>query len=343
MNALPDSYIEAHRYDGGAVEHGRRDELIDLLLQPRDIGILRDVWRYKFLTATQLFELWWPGRTRRAGQRRLTLLFQAELLERFRPFSRRGSFPWTYHLGRKGHRTLQQAQAISRPDRYEPKAIYDYGYVLHEIHLNAWVLAYRRLLGDALLTWEGETDIKAPPGTGRAQLRLDDDWSVEGLRDSQQRPLRPDAVIEVARENGTGSRTFLIEHDRTRRVDKNYEKFRRYDAFLNWWWRHTHFADQETPPYVLFICQDDLHREAFLAAADRELTGHAWHPSASTDQHAFVGRRRILFASEPDVHAGTLEARRVAHLPRGHTQRRHELDATGRVRLPPRPTMPRPR
>ena len=57
---LPASYVDAHRYDGAAVEHGSRDGLERCATQPRDIAIVRDVWRHKFLTAPQLRELWWP-------------------------------------------------------------------------------------------------------------------------------------------------------------------------------------------------------------------------------------------------------------------------------------------
>jgi hypothetical protein len=66
-------------------------------------------------------------------------------------------------------------------------------------------------------------------------LSLGANWSAEGLRDPRARLVRPDAVLEVARADGDGSRVFFIEYDRTRRVDKNYEKFRRYDTFLCWW------------------------------------------------------------------------------------------------------------
>jgi hypothetical protein len=72
----------------------------------------------------------------------------------------------------------------------------------------------------------------------------------------------------------------FIEYDRTQRVDKNYEKFRRYDAFPRWWSMHT--GDGELP-FVIFICQDDDQRDRFLAAADHELTGHLWHPSRRAD------------------------------------------------------------
>ena len=73
-------------------------------------------------------------------------------------------------------------------------------------------------------------------------------------------------MLEIERvDSGPGARTFLIEYDRTRRVDKNYGKFRRYDAFLNWWWRLTAFSDVDEPPYVVFVCQDQGHRELLHA------------------------------------------------------------------------------
>ena len=33
-----------------------------------------------------------------------------------------------------------------------------YGHVLHEMQLNAWVLAYRRAIGPVLIGWDGATD-----------------------------------------------------------------------------------------------------------------------------------------------------------------------------------------
>ncbi|HEX8745176.1 MAG TPA: replication-relaxation family protein [Thermoleophilaceae bacterium] len=318
------SYVEAHRYDGAAIEHSERERIVACAVQPRDMAIVRDVWRHKFLTAPQLRELWWPGRSVQAADRRLLALFRAALLERFRPIARRGSFPWTYHLGREGHRLLQRSGIVATGARFAPRAVYDYGHVLHELQLNAWVLAYRRAVGDALVSWEGETHIEPPRAARRAQLRLEDDWSVEGLRDARARPLRPDAVLEIARD-AREVQTFLIEYDRTRRVDKNFEKFRRYDAYLTWWWRHTVSIDHGGPPFVLFVCQDEGQRERFLATADEELTGHRWHPSAPPDRHEHAGRRRILFAVEQDAHAGVLEAWRLPPFPSGHPARHGEV------------------
>jgi Protein of unknown function (DUF5131) len=80
-------------------------------------------------------------------------------------------------------------------------------------------------------------------------------------------------------------RTLFIEYDRTRRIDKNYDKPRRYDAFLCWWVRYTPYADGESLPYVVFVCQDEEQREEFVAADDRELTGHRWHPTVPPERH----------------------------------------------------------
>jgi hypothetical protein len=220
-------------------------------------------------------------------------------------------------------------------ERFGRREVYDYGHVLHDLQLNAWVLAYRRASGDLFLSWEGETHIE-PPREARGRqgvLSVGDYWSAEWLRDPRPRLVRPDAVLEVARTDGDGSRVFFVEYDRTRRVDKNYEKFRRYDTFLCWWWQHTGFADGDRP-FVIFICQDEDQRDRFLNAADRELTGRLWHPSAAPDEKVYIGRQGVLFACELDVHVGRLEARRVPSVPPGDARRRGAADDVRGVRLP---------
>ena len=87
-------------------------------------------------------------------------------------------------------------------------------------------------------------------------------------------------------------------------------------------------------PYVLFVCQDDAQRDDFLVCADSELTAHLWHPSSTVDQHEYVGRRRILFCDERDVHLGRSHARRLAPYPPGHPARLgHDAQVRG-VKLP---------
>jgi hypothetical protein len=328
MEAVPASYREVHRYDGAAIEHGCRNGLQCCAVQPRDVAIVRDVWRYKFVTAPQLRELWWPTASVQAADRRLLKLFRAGHLDRFRPYARRGtgSYAWTYYLGEEGHRLLQHAGDIPDRQRYRHRPLFDYGRVLHDVQLNAWVLAYRRALGDGLLGWEGETSIDPPRGLRREQERFDDDWSPEGLHDDRARSVCPDAVLEiVGDEPDASSRLIFIEYDRTRRLDKNYEKFHRYDALLTWWWHCTPLGNRGEPPFVLFVCQDDEQRDLFLDAADRQLTGHRWHPDVSPDRYQYVGRQRTLIATEVDAHARVLEARRVPTFPVGHQSRRNGI------------------
>lgn len=334
MADLPTTYVEAHRYEGAAIERGRRTEIVPCAVQPRDVAIVHDVARYKFMTAPQLRELWWPRASVQAADRRLLKLFRAGYIERFRPVSRAGtgSFPWTYSVGAAGHQLLQHADLIAEKRRYRPRVIYDFGHVLHELQVNAWVLAYRRSLGEDFLDWDGETTIDPPHGL-RSGERLDDDWSAEGLSDPRARPVCPDAVVEVASDEAAAPpRLLLVEYDRTRRLDKNYEKFRRYDTFLNWWWQRTHLGDRRAAPFVLFVCQDDEHRDQFIAAADRELGGHRWHPDVAPERYEYVGRQRMLFATEVDAHRGQLEARRLPSFPKGHGAR---SDAVRRVRIAP--------
>jgi hypothetical protein len=319
---LPPSYTAVHRYDGAIIQRQRCDHPQPCSLRQRDLAIVRDVWRYHFLTTNQVRELWWRGKSIQAARRRLVKLFRAGYVERFRPYSPRGSYEWTYFLSAGGHRLLRELGVVDPSARFKPRDVFDYGRAVHDIQLNAWVLAYRRLLGPQLLDWQGEQHIIPPRPARQPQLRLDDDWSIEGLRDPLARPVVPDASLEIAEDVRAEPRLFLLEFDRTSRTDKNYDKFRRYDAYLAWWWRHTELGSRGDAPYVLFICQDDAQRDDFLARANRELTGHRWHPSRTADRHEYIGRRHILICDERDAHLGNCTARRLPPYPPGHPGRR---------------------
>ncbi len=327
------AYRDVHSYDGAAIERGHRDELEVLDPRPRDVKLLAALRRHKFLTTPQVLELMWGGCSGQAGRRRLVQLFRAGYIDRFRPFAQRGSYPWTYHLARGGHQVLQRAGIVPAAERHATREVYDYRYVLHELHLNAWVLAWRRLLGRDLLAWEGETQIDPPAGMRSPQLRLDERVSAEGLKDPRAKQLRPDDRLMIARPDGS-ERTFLIEYDRTRRVDKNFEKFRRYDAFACWWWRHTQYVDAGELPYIVFVCQDEEHRDLFLGAADGELRGYHWDPSAPAAGHHFAGRQQTLFVVEGQMQRGQAVAYRVAPFPPGHAARTGKDAQVRGVRLP---------
>jgi hypothetical protein len=71
-----------------------------------------------------------------------------------------------------------------------------------------------------------------------------------------------------------------------------------------------------------------------LACADRELTGHRWHPSHTSEQHDYIGRRRVLFCTERDAHLGELTAQRLPPRPPGHPARQGHDTHVRRVQLP---------
>ncbi len=139
-------------------------------------------------------------------------------------------------------------------------------------------------------------------------------------------------MVETRRADGESVRTFLIEYDRTGRPDKNLEKLRRYDAFLTWWWRYSIYQGTG-PPFVIFVCQNEHQRDRLLAASEYELTGYHCYSSRVTDEQAYVGRSRVLFAIDSDMHAGDVRAGRVSGFPPEHRNRGEE-HSMRQVRLP---------
>jgi hypothetical protein len=77
-------------------------------------------------------------------------------------------------------------------------------------------------------------------------------------------------------------------------------------------------------PYVVFVCQDEDQRDQFLHAADYELTGH--HDYLNYEHDRFVGRNRLAFVVEHDMHAGCLDAWRSPKFSRDHPLRDRHPD-----------------
>jgi hypothetical protein len=171
-----------------------------------------------------------------------------------------------------------------------------------------------------------------PSGLGKPPLYVGGDVTVDDLKDTQAKPLRPDDVIEVARDDGS-LRTLFIEYDRTRRGGQELREVPSLRRFLCWWWRWTSYGSDSEPPVVIFVCQDIEHCELFLQAADHELAGHHWRPSETAAPEHFIGRRKIVFATEADMHGGDAVAYRVPAYPPGNLRRDDEDALFRRGRL----------
>jgi Replication-relaxation len=322
--ARPDTAAELRYAEGKLLVWDASAVRRPCALQPRDTEVLAALGKYRFLTTVQIADHWWPGCALQVVRRRLTKLFEAGYVERFRPWTIRGSFQWIYCLARDGHRAAQQTGELPADLRFTARReqIFDYRYVVHDLRVNDWVLAYSKLVGEQFVDWHGPDAARLdPPKLDELDLkRVGIGEHVSGMALKTARALAPDAGLEMIGREGRRL-YFFVEYDRTRRVDKNYDKFRRYDLFLGTWrWRSD--PTERGAPYVLFLCEDETHLERFVAAADRELTGNRWHWGGDgVRQEKFDGRDRVLFARADDVYRGDLSARRVPLLPPGHDRR----------------------
>jgi hypothetical protein len=256
----------------------------------------------------------------------MTRLFEAGFVERFRPQTLRGSYQWAYCLARDGFPAAEQTGELAPGLKFAPRreAILDYRYVIHDLRTNEWVLRYRELLFDRLLDWAGPDESRfEPPKKSRDDAYMSRATAVLGdcgrhaydVPDEWFRPVQPDAVLDVAAANRDAH--VLVGYDRTRRVDKNFTKFLRYDTLLTVWWRATDLQW----PFVVFVCQDAEHRRRFMQAADFELIGHLGARTERGYQERFHGRDRTLFALEDDIRNDDSIALRLPALPPCHEHR----------------------
>src|SRR5439155_10350195 len=186
---------------------------------------------------------------------------------------------------------------------------------------------------ERLLDWAGpdESLIEPPKRLDGGDLG-DAEHYVFGVEDDSIRPVQPDALLRVA--DAHGELVLFVEYDRTRRVDKNYDKFRRYEALLAGWWPRA-LPTETRRPAVVFICQDSEHRDRFLAAADWQLTAHQTGWADLNPQREYPVRDRFLFALERDIHEGRPAAVRLPRHPPDVENRNNRVRG---VRLPGGPT-----
>ena len=319
--------------EGKLLGWDERSAIRPVALQPRDAEILAALGRHRFLTTAQIAELWWQASGLRAVRRRLTRLFEAGLLERFRPQTMRGAFQWTYCLTREGFRAAEQSGGLPDGLKFTPRRerIFDFRYVIHDLRVNEWVIGYRRLAGEALLDWAGPDEARLePPKRAPHEFEGEPGWQIPTPDGKSIRPIQPDARLEIA--SHVGDVMVFVEYDRTRRVDKNYDKFRRYDAFISCWW-HYSAVGEGARPILVFVCQDQQHRERFLAAADYEVGAYRYRWREGALERQYPGRERTLFVLEEQIRAGDPTALRLPALPPNEEGRSGSDQARG-ARMP---------
>lgn len=248
-------------------------------LQARDLEIMRALWRYTFLSTSQIGETWWADNHPSRPQIRLSELAAAGLLLRFRPLVKRGTHQWIYQLARHGFRAAQSSYGpegtyIHETERWSERRAGDMQRVEQILRVNGWMLAYRFAVGARLLDWLGPREAR----TTRRDEAKQDDVAVS-----------PDAAALLDLDPGSPALELLVELDRDERPVRLTERLRRYDDLLTESWRSVpRLQGAGQAPAVLFIAEGYRQVDRLLRAADPVITA----------------RSKLLFCAEPDLHRG---------------------------------------
>lgn len=193
----------------------------------RDILLCQDLYQHRVLTTHQLFELHFLSLRR--AQKRLLVLHQRAIVERFRPLRSTGSYPWHYILGEKGIHIVAAWRGV---DRKELKVDMD--------RLRS--LAYSPRLPH-LMEVNGFFTRLAYRCRDDSALRLAEWWSERRCTAEWRGMVRPDGLGRL--QNHGADFRFFVEVDRgTESSSRLEEKLARYSRVAR---------SPDAPEAVLFL------------------------------------------------------------------------------------------
>jgi DNA-binding Lrp family transcriptional regulator len=183
----------------------RADEAHSVQLTGRDLEILRQVARHRFLSSRQILSL--IGGSTQHVLKRLQKLFQSGYLDRpraqLRYFSPAGMRPIVYALGAKGSRRLSPA----RPPSYDNRQLKQL-YLEHTLLVAEVTLAFVRSCRDeSLARLLLEEDLRPAPGGFRWRV------TVQRGHESKRVGVVPDRTLALEKPNGERVILF-VEADR---------------------------------------------------------------------------------------------------------------------------------
>jgi len=286
----------------------------------RLLALLHDV---NYLSSSQMALLGW-GADSTCTRRRLRLLHDRGLIDKFRPAAPAGSYEWNYRLTGDGWRMLSDRGMAADRKLYKPAEIHSIAYVEHDLQVNALVLdiAHRARAGEGPLLEEmpfawhgprsGEIDPReeqAPEGDSELRSRLPRFFhggSREGV-------IKPDATLILGGQEPR--QAVLIEYDRTARPHKQLARLRRYDWFLTEGWARGRFAHHPVAPALVLVTLHESALHALVKAADETLTASRGQPEADRWQRQYVGRERTLFTTRERIISGDFQMLRAPSEP----------------------------
>jgi hypothetical protein len=338
--AVPDAYTELdvfERATGGLSWDGTPPKPPDRVPRPsgEELEIIAALGELRFLYAPQVARHFMVKVAPRTVRHRLGIMFKNGWVRRFHVRNNsRGQSHRIYCLTKEGFLLGQQHSGerghFIRPEREwrEPQVIDPRRGVIHDLHLTAWLFAFRAIAGPTLKNWRGPaTTYMKPPKVRRPRegytpmsagdIKVGSSQRVDGLAEGEFRPVHPDLRLTMGVSIGR-KRIFdlMVELDRSRKAHYNLEKFAAYDALLTGWALEIErYQKMGEVPAVVFVCEDEERARLLAEAADSVMTGTIVTHGVPETEWARPGRRRVWFACERDVHMGTLRAYRLPVYP----------------------------
>jgi hypothetical protein len=278
-------------------------------VQSRDREIMGALWRFDFLTTSQVASMWWEDRDVSRARDRLAQLATAGLLARNRPLARLGTREWIYRLAPAGFRELQRdGLAVTEDPRWSERRV-QMRRVDHVLRVNDWLIAYAGLVDHRMADWRGPREARSVAAGTPAS-----DEPAPTL-------VSPDAAAVLRIGNGAAI-TLLVELTRPERPIRLAERLRHHASLVGLSPR----LAGEPVRGTIFVAPTLAAVEQLVRMADREL--------AIPDEIAAVptARERIVFCARSDVRRGS---RRAWLLPAQPPERRASPDLTAlEVSLP---------
>lgn len=316
-------------------------------LSEQQLRVLKLLDRFGLMTSSQLRRAAWPaGVGERGVQKALARLENGGLLRRIptrlRSQSRRSSPP-LWGLTGRGFKLGQEPPdglppVIAKRRRHRPSEAREGARVRHDLHVVNWLQALHSTIPawctDNWRTSRYHTARFTPPrvgdGRSRRPLRPSDIAVGAGHGFSnvpeQLEEIIADLAVELHVVSDPSPRPgrryelrfdLLLELDLTERPAYNRDKLARYDAFLTGWsLAHSRYRRLGSRPIVVFASPSPRATLALMQEADEAMIGSVGPLGRPEHEWYFAGRAHTFFATEGDLHHGSLRALQLPPLPR---------------------------
>ncbi len=304
--------------------------------RPDQLEILAALYELRFLLVAQVSRRFMPDKTIQSARSRLSEMHQHGWVRRFWLHTgKRGRSPWVYAISEQGFKVARAHRGplgdyIAEGAQWREPEIRRAAGIPHDLRASAYLFAFLETAGPFVNSWRGPGRSQVDPPTVRerggafrrktaAEIASGAGERVRDLGLEEFQAVKPDLTIELQVPRSDGGRRrldCLIELHNSGRASAIEDKLCRYDALLTAWALELRrYKGQGEPPLVLFACTDPAMVEQLARAADRVVTGTIARSGRPPSEWNYMGRKRMFFAAERDLHLGTLRMLKLPVLP----------------------------